>query len=173
MEKLLWIDMEITGLDVSKERIIEVAAIVTDMNFNKVDSYHSVVFQPQEFLDRMDEWNQNQHSKTGLVDKIPQAPKVDKVESELCTFVKKYFNEPAILAGNSIGQDRKFIDCYMKDLAKLLHYRMLDVTAWKLIMNTRYNVSFDKKETHRALDDIEESILEMKTFTDYIDKTQS
>ena len=170
MDKLLWIDMEMTGLNVEKERIIEVAAIITDIKFNKLDRFESVIHQPQNFIDAMDEWNQNQHSKSGLIDKIASAPPIEKIETDLCELTKKHFSEPAILAGNSIGQDRKFIDSYMKNLSSLLHYRMLDVTAWKIIMNSKYKVTFEKTDTHRALEDIEESILEMKAFTDYIDK---
>lgn len=169
LKKLLWIDLEMTGLDVNKERIIEVAAIITDMEFNELGCYESVVFQEQSFIDNMDEWNTSHHTASGLVAKIPQAPKQNEVESKLCELVKKHFNdEPAILAGNSIGQDRKFIDAYMPELASQLHYRMLDVTAWKLIMGPKFNVSYEKKEAHRALDDIKESIAELKTFVDYI-----
>ncbi len=171
MEKLLWLDMEMTGLDVQKERIIEVAAIVTDKDFNTLDSFESVVFQENEILEKMDDWNKNQHSKSGLIEKIPTAPSNEVVEKNLCTFVKKHFEkEPAILCGNSIGQDRKFIDAYMKDLSELLHYRMLDVTSWKLIMGPRFNIKYEKKESHRALDDIKESIAELKTFVDFIEK---
>ena len=170
MDKLLWIDMEMTGLDVSKERIIEVAAIVTDQDFKTLDTYESVVFQDSKYIDAMDDWNTEHHTNSGLVAKIPSAPKEDKVEKDLCDFVAKHFaDEPAILCGNSIGQDRKFIDAYMPKLASKLHYRMLDVTAWKLIMGPRFKVTYEKKEAHRALEDIQESIAELKTFVDFID----
>ncbi len=170
MDNLLWLDMEMTGLDVQKERIIEVAAIVTDKDLNPIDTFESVVFQEQKFLDAMDDWNTKQHNESGLVAKIPSAPSSEEVEKKLCAFVKKHFKEePAILSGNSIGQDRKFIDAYMPELARLLHYRLLDVTSWKLIMGPRFNVEYEKKESHRALDDIKESIAELKTFIDFID----
>lgn len=162
--------MEMTGLDVTKERIIEVAAIVTDGDFNSLESYESVVFQDQSFLDNMDEWNTNQHGKSGLTPKIASAPKQNDVEQALCDIVKKHFgDEPAVLCGNSIGQDRKFIDAYMPQLASLLHYRMLDVTAWKLIMESKFKVTYTKSDSHRALDDIKESIAELKTFIDFIE----
>jgi oligoribonuclease len=170
MDNLLWLDMEMTGLDVQKERIIEVAAIVTDKDLIPIDSFESVVFQEQKFLDAMDDWNTKQHNESGLVDKIPSAPSSEEVERKLCDFVKKHFKgEPAILSGNSIGQDRKFIDAYMPELAKLLHYRLLDVTSWKIVMGPKFNVEYEKKESHRALDDIKESIAELKTFIDFID----
>ena len=171
VEKLLWIDLEMTGLDVTKERIIEVAAIVTDMQFQPLDEMESVVYQDSKFIDNMDEWNTNQHTKSGLVDKIPHAPQQDQVEKNLCDLIDKHFDgTPAILAGNSIGQDRKFIDAYMPDLSSKLHYRMLDVTAWKIIMVNRFGVTHQKKDNHRALDDIRESIAELKTFVDFIGK---
>ena len=162
--------MEMTGLDVSKERIIEVAAIVTDENLLAIDQMNTPVFQEQKFIDAMDEWNTNQHNKTGLVDLIPNAPKQTDVEKQLCDLVDKHFpgEDKPVLAGNSIGQDRKFIDAYMPALASKLHYRLLDVTSWKLVMGPEFNVEYEKKDTHRALDDIQESIAELKTFIDYI-----
>jgi oligoribonuclease len=174
MDKYLWIDMEMTGLNVSQERIIEVAAIITDADLKPLDQYESVVFQDQSFIDNMDEWNTEHHTQSGLVAKIPSAPKQEMVEKTLCELVKKHFGkEPAILAGNSIGQDRKFIDAYMPELSALLHYRMLDVTAWKIIMNSRFQIVHDKKDSHRALDDILESIAELKTFIDFIENKGS
>ena len=171
-DKLLWIDMEMTGLDVQRERIIEVAAIITDSNFNPLQTYESVVFQDPLFIKNMDEWNTKQHGQSGLLEHIPKAPKEKEVEEQLCSLVSEHFGEtPAILCGNTIGQDRKFIDAYMPNLSKKLHYRMLDVTAWKLIMGGRFQVVYEKKETHRALDDIQESIEEMKTFINFIEKS--
>lgn len=168
MEKYLWLDMEMTGLDPLEERIIEVAAIVTDKNFKPIDTYESVVFQDAKFIDNMDAWNTEHHNKSGLTAKVPEAPKQSQVESELVTLVKKHFREPAILCGNSIGQDRKFIDLYMPELAKLLHYRMLDVSAWKIIMEEQFQRKFDKKDSHRALEDIEESIAEMLYYLQFV-----
>jgi oligoribonuclease len=171
VDKLLWIDLEMTGLDVSKERIIEVAAVITDLDFEELGRFESVVYQDSAFINNMDEWNTRQHRSSGLVDKIPQAPTQEEVEIKLCQLVQQHFTkEPAVLAGNSIGQDRKFIDAYMPSLASLLHYRMLDVTAWKLIMEHKFQVTYEKKDAHRALDDIQESIAELKTFIGYIKK---
>lgn len=165
--------MEMTGLDVTRERIIEVAAIVTNANLEPLDTFESVVYQDAQFIENMDEWNTNQHNKSGLVAKIPSAPKQEVIEKKLCEFVKKHFaKEPAILCGNSIGQDRKFIDAYMPELSKLLHYRLLDVSSWKIIMNSRFGVEYEKSDQHRALDDIKESINELKTFIDFIEKAK-
>ncbi len=174
MEKWLWLDMEMSGLEVEKERIIEVAVIITDKNFNELETFESVIFQDQKIIDQMDDWNKNQHGQSGLIAKIPTAPKMDWVESQICALVKKHFiSERPILCGNSISQDRKFIDRYMTNLAALLHYRLLDVTSWKIIMSDRYKVTHEKKESHRALDDIRESIAEMKTYLGFIDKLKT
>ena len=162
--------MEMTGLDVNRERIIEVAAIITDNYFKIFETFESVVFQDQKFLDNMDDWNKKQHGESGLISQIPKAPKQDDVETKLCDFVTGHFGrEKAILCGNSISQDRNFINAYMPRLSKLLHYRMLDVTAWKLVMKSRFAVEYKKKQNHRAVDDIKESIAELKTFIDFIE----
>lgn len=166
-------DMEMTGLDVEIERVIEVAAIVTDLDFNVVDTYHAVINQPQSFIDNMDDWNTETHTESGLIAKIPMGLKPDMAESELCALIEKHWptkNDRPILCGNSIFQDRKFIDLYFKKFAKLLHYRMMDVTAWKIIMNAKYHIEYQKKDTHRALDDIRESIDELKHFLKYVKK---
>ncbi len=171
MKKLLWLDMEMTGLDVEIERVIEVAVIVTDMDFNPVDTYHAIVQQPQVFLDNMDDWNRKHHGDSGLSAKVPTGKDPDEVDRELRELTLKHFSkERAILCGNSIFQDRKFIDLYFREFAKTLHYRMVDVTSWKIIMNEKYNVEYQKKDSHRALDDIRESIEELKAFLKFVKK---
>lgn len=171
MKKLLWLDMEMTGLEVEIERVIEVAVIVTDMDFNMIETYQAVINQPQAFIDSMDEWNTNTHTETGLIAKIPQGLKPEVVETQLCDLVAKHWpnkNDRPILCGNSIFQDRKFIDMYFKKFAKTLHYRMMDVTAWKIIMNAKFNIEYQKKDTHRAIDDVTESIEELKEFLKFV-----
>jgi oligoribonuclease len=171
MERMLWIDMEMTGLDVEKEVIIEVAAIVTDLKLEKIDTYHSVVKQPQEYLDRMDDWNRTHHGKSGLTDLVPSGKEPQIVEADLLNLVEKNFRgDRAVLAGNSIYQDRMFINKYFPKLNEKLHYRMLDVTSFKLIFNYLYQISYTKKASqHRAIADIEESISELKKYLSYID----
>lgn len=172
MKKLLWIDMEMTGLEPDIERVIEVAAIVTDLDFKALDTYHSVIKQPTAFLENMDDWNTKHHTESGLLAKVPFGREPEDVENDLCEMIARHFspNERPVLAGNSIFQDRKFIDLYFKKLAKLLHYRMMDVTAWKIIMNAKYHVEYQKRDSHRALDDIQESIEELKTFLKFVKK---
>lgn len=161
--KYLWIDLEMTGLDVSKERIIEVAAIATDTTLHELGTYEAVVKQDAQLLNQMDDWNQKHHSESGLLEKIPQGKTEEEVEKELISFCKKHFNEPVIIAGNTIGQDRLFLEKYFKDFSSLLHYRQLDVTAFKLAFLPQ-GVSFKKKNSHRALEDIKESIAEFDFF---------
>ena len=152
-----------TGLNVEHERIIEVGAIVTDVDLKPLGEFHNVVFQPQSLLDSMDEWNQKHHKASGLLDKIPTGGKEAEVEQELALWSKEHFDEPIILAGNTIGQDRLFLEKYFKEFSKLLHYRQLDVTSLKLLFSP-LGIEFKKKNTHRAIDDIKESIEELKFF---------
>ncbi|MEK2644872.1 oligoribonuclease [Bdellovibrio sp. BCCA] len=169
MQKLFWLDMEMTGLDVEKEVIIEVAAIVTDLNFKELDTFETVVKQPQKYLDAMDAWNTEHHKKSGLTAKVPFGMDPDQVEAKLVDMVKKHFPDPKdrpVLAGNSIMQDRLFIDKYMKDLSPRLHYRMVDVSSWKVIINNKFNYVYQKANKHRALDDIRESIQELRAYCD-------
>lgn len=169
--KLFWIDMEMTGLDVQKEVIIEVAAIVTDLNFSELEQFETVVRQPQKYLDSMDAWNTEHHRKSGLTAKVPTGMQPDQVEAKLVDMVKKHFPDPKdrpMLAGNSIMQDRLFIDKYMPDLAGRLHYRMLDVSSWKIILNNKFRYVYHKANQHRALDDIRESIQELRAYCDLI-----
>lgn len=169
MEKLLWLDMEMTGLDVSKEVPIEVAAVVTGWDLIPLDSYETVIQQPQSFLDAMDDWNKKHHGESGLVAKIPHGKEPLVAESELIAFVEKHFGtEPAILAGNSIFQDRIFINKYFPRLNARLHYRMVDVTSWKVVVQAKLGVKFDKNNRHRAVDDIHESINELKFYLQYL-----
>lgn len=169
MTKLFWIDMEMTGLDIEKEVIIEVGAVITDLQLKTLDTYQSVVKQPQKFLDNMDDWNQRHHRDSGLLQLIPSGKTPDRVEGELLELIEIHFpNERAIIAGNSIGQDRLFIDKYFKRFSEHLHYRMLDVTSWKLIFNNVYNLQSDKVGRHRAIDDIKESIDELRFYMSFI-----
>jgi oligoribonuclease len=168
--ELLWVDMEMTGLDVKKEVPIEVAAIATDWQLNVLDEYHAVICQPQHYLDNMDDWNRTHHRDSGLTALIPTGKDPLVVDQELAAFSRKYFpyERGAILAGNSIAQDRLFIDNYMPKFQATLHYRMMDVTSWKVIFNGIYDLRFKKKDGHRALDDIRESIGEMKYYLSFI-----
>ena len=171
MKGILWIDLEMTGLVPEKDRIIEVAAIVTNLDLEELGSYHAVVKQPQEILDSMDEWNKKTHSKTGLLEKISSGKESSQVEAELISFSKQHLTgEKIILAGSSIHHDRNFIRCHFKNFEDILHYRMLDVTSFKLVFKNMIGFNFEKKNLHRSMDDIKESINELKFYIEKFKK---
>jgi oligoribonuclease len=173
MDRLFWIDLEMTGLDVEKEVVIEAAAIVTDIQLSELDTYETVVRQPQAYLDAMDAWNTEHHGRSGLTAKVPTGREPGLVEDDLVALVAKHFQEPAVIAGNSIGQDRLFINRYFPRFASTLHYRMLDVTSWKVMLSARFGIAFEKKDAHRALDDIRESLEEMRFYLRHVTTTPS
>lgn len=168
MTKLIWLDMEMTGLNVDNEVPIEVAAIITDFDFNERETFHAVIRQPQEVLVRMDDWNKKHHQASGLTSLVPSGTPPEEVDRQLAMLVSRHFSEPAILAGNSISQDRLFINRYLPLFAAKLHYRMLDVTAWKIVMQGKFNKKFEKQNNHRAIDDIRASIAEIKFYLSYV-----
>jgi oligoribonuclease len=154
------------------DRILEIAAIVTDFDFNELGRFESAVNQDISVLNNMNDWCKETHNASGLVKRVMVAPSEQKVSADFAKFIKKHFAEPAVLAGNSIHQDRRFITQWWPEVDELLHYRMLDVSSYKIIMQNKYHRIFGKKETHRALDDIEESIAELKFYLKITDNTQ-
>jgi oligoribonuclease len=169
IEKLLWLDMEMTGLVPEKEVPIEIAASVTNWKFEVLDQYHAIIRQPNRFLEGMDDWNKKHHGQSGLLEKIPGGKAPETVDIEMYSFVRKNFGqEKAVLAGNSIGQDRAFIRLYMQKFEGTLNYRMLDVSAWKIVFNNLYDKKYSKKQAHRAQDDILESIEELKFYLAHV-----
>ncbi|HWT55689.1 MAG TPA: oligoribonuclease [Candidatus Microsaccharimonas sp.] len=170
--KLLWVDLEMTGLDADEHVIIEIAAEITDRDFKTLASYEALILQPEEKLSNMNPWAQAQHDGSGLTDRIRQEGKPEQdVVHELIGFIQGQFgDEPAILAGNSIHNDRIFIKKWWPEVDALLHYRMLDVTAFKIVMQMKYGVEFEKRETHRAFDDIQASIAELQYYLEWLQK---
>ena len=167
---LLWIDLEMTGLDLTVDQIIEVGAIATDFNFANVAEYATSVAADDEFMGRRmvgEFWEKNAATRDALIaaSSAVGAKDLTTVESELVQFVQDYFDlsEPIYLAGNSIHQDRKFIERAWPKLDQMLSYRMLDVSAWKIIFE-HYGVKFTKPEHHRATSDIIGSIEELKYY---------
>lgn len=169
MDKVFWVDLEMTGLDPATSVIIEFAGIVTDLNLNKIDTYHAVVYQPAEELAKMDAWNVDTHTKSGLLTEIPAGKPLARVDREVVEFLRPHFPESKpVLAGNSIHQDRKYIDRYMENLAGMLHYRMIDVSSFKQIFKHLYHITFPKQNSHKALEDIEASIAELAYYLAFI-----
>ncbi len=170
--KYLWIDLEMTGLDPEKDRILEVAAIATDVNLSEVARFEATVKVPEELMrERMvgEFWEKNSESRDGLIRANETGRPIRDVEQDLMEFVKKYCAKGEVfLAGNSIHQDRKFIEREMPELNERLHYRMLDVSAWKVYFEHTRGIKFKKPEAHRALSDIEGSISELKYYLTFL-----
>ena len=170
--KLLWVDLEMTGLDPQQDVILEVAAEITDFEFKTIASYEARIRQPREtVLDRMQKniwWADYPENRDDFVNKLDQGKLLEVAERELIALVEENFNgERAVLAGNSIYNDRKFIAEWWPALDLRLHYRMLDVSAWKVFMQGRYAVEFEKTNAHRAFDDIQASIAELQHYLEW------
>jgi oligoribonuclease len=173
--KLLWVDLEMTGLDPTKDVILEVAAEVTDFNFKTLASYEACVRHPRELVEeRMDQnnwWADYPKNRDAFIQKLDEAKPSDAIEQDLIKLIETQFgSEPAILAGNSIHNDRNFIKQWWPKLDAKLHYRMLDVTALKVLFQGKYTVEYDKPEVHRAYDDIRASIAELEFYLEWFRK---
>ena len=167
-ENLVWIDCEMTGLDVEKDCLVEIAVLVTDSELNILDDGLSVVIKPREdSLAGMGEFVTNMHKESGLLELLPEGLNLEEAEAQVLEYVKKFAPEArtAPLAGNSIGTDRMFINRYMPTLDAHLHYRNVDVSSIKELVRRWYpKVYFQlpkKSGGHRALADIRESIAEL------------
>ncbi len=170
---LVWLDMEMTGLDPAKERIIELAMVVTDANLNVLaESPVWVVHQEDAVLDAMDNWNKGAHGKSGLIEKVKaSALSESEVEAQALAFLKPYATkDKSPLCGNSVHQDRRFMVLWMPKLEDWFHYRNLDVSTLKeLAKRWRPDLikSFKKAQKHEALADIHESINELKHYREH------
>lgn len=170
MKKLFWIDLEMTGLDERVHTIMEVAVVVTDLDLKPLEEFHRVVFQPPEALAHMDEWCVKTHGESGLTTAVAQGTPLEQVEKDLLALLDRHFpkNERVVLVGNSVNNDRRFIDKYMQAFSKRLHYRLIDVSSFKEIFREKWGIQFKKKNSHRAVGDIHESIAELKTYLSYV-----
>lgn len=170
--KLLWVDLEMTGLDPTQDIILEVAAEITDFNFKTLASYEARIKHSREKMAaRMQKnawWQQYPHNRDDFLNKSDVGKDLATVEQELIDLTKEYFGpELVVLAGNSIYNDRLFIKQYWPALDVKMHYRMLDVSSLKILMQGKYGVVFDKDSTHRAFDDIQASIAELQHYLEW------
>lgn len=169
--RFCWIDLEMTGLDPNIDRILEAGIIVTDKFLEPVFEWETAVIQPPETLEKMNDWCKHHHAKSGLLDRIPGGISESQLDQRLAEIVLTHFKKknPVVICGNSISQDRKFIDQYLPKFSERLHYRMLDVSSFKIVYREMLGREFKKQNTHRALDDIKESIAELKYYMTAID----
>lgn len=173
-DALVWMDLEMTGLDPEHDRIIEMATIITDRDLRVIaEGPVIVVHQPNELLDGMDEWNTRTHNKNGLVDKVKRSRVTERqAEIETLDFIQRHTPKNRVpLCGNSICQDRRFLYKYMPELSEWLHYRNIDVSSVKELFKAwRPEVlqHHTKRSSHQAMDDIRESIEELRFYRQYM-----
>ncbi|KLV09670.1 oligoribonuclease [Photobacterium ganghwense] len=175
-QNLIWIDLEMTGLDPEAHKIIEIATIVTDAQLNVLaEGPVLAVHQPESELAKMDEWCTSTHTKSGLVARVRES-KVDETEAvrQTIAFLEQWVPKGASpICGNSIGQDRRFLYKHMPELEQYFHYRYLDVSTLKELTRRwqpDLRTGFHKKGSHLALDDIRDSINELRYYREHIFK---
>lgn len=169
--KFVWIDMEMTGLDLKKDKVLEVACIITDPHLrDKIGGPHLVIHQPDDILNSMNEWCTNQHTKSGLI-KASKESKITELDAEriLLEFISQHVGfKNGIVAGNSVYVDKMFLAEHFPKINEYLHYRIVDVSSIKEICRSWYPQEFcnapKKILSHRALDDIMESIEELRYY---------
>ena len=172
-DNLVWIDCEMTGLDPEKERLLEIAVVVTGPHLTpRIEGPVCVIHQSDELLDKMDAWNKGTHGRSGLIDKVKaSATSEQDAEEAILTFIKKYVSKNASpLCGNTISQDRRFLVKFMPKLEAYLHYRNLDVSTLKeLSKRWKPEVfnNFKKQQKHTALADVHESIEELAHYREH------
>ena len=168
---LIWLDLEMTGLEVTRDTILEIAVVVTDKDLTVIAEGPSlVIHQPQEVLDTMNAWCKKQHALSGLTQEVQNSPiTLEQAETAVCEFLKNYcIKGQGILCGNSIWQDKAFIHAHMPKLDEFFHYKIVDVSSIKELVVRWYPKSpyadMKKMEIHRALPDVYESIDILRTY---------
>lgn len=168
---LVWLDLEMTGLVIATDVILEIATVITDGNLNIIAEGPSfIIHQPEEKLAAMSKWCQDHHGKTGLTQaSIESTITLQQAQDETLAFIKEHCPiHTGVLSGNSVWQDRVFLDKYMPAITAYLHYRVIDVTSVKELVRRWYphdkKTEYKKSDRHRALSDVYESIAELKHF---------
>ncbi len=167
----MWIDCEMTGLDVTKDDLIEVAVVITDANLSVIDPGIDVLIKPtQAGLDHMDDFVRSMHTRSGLLDELDDGLTMEDATTQVLDYIKKFVPTPnsALLAGNSVGTDKVFLEANMAAVIDHLHYRLIDVSSVKELAKRWYKVTYDEAPSkhggHRALADILESIQELEYY---------
>ncbi|KFZ36013.1 oligoribonuclease [Shewanella mangrovi] len=175
-ENLIWVDLEMTGLEPATDRVIEIATIVTDKDLNILAEGPVIaIHQLDEVLAAMDDWNQQHHGASGLIDRV-RASSYSEQDAirETIAFLEQYVPKgKSPMCGNSIGQDRRFLNKYMPELEDYFHYRNLDVSTIKELVSRwqpEIMQEFKKQNTHQALDDIRESVAELQFYRERVFK---
>ena len=174
-DRLVWIDLEMTGLDPTHDEIVEIACIVTEADLTEIDSGVTFVIKPNDApLATMDDVVVQMHTASGLLDEIPNGISLADAQAQVLDYIKQHVSEPrkAPLAGSSVYVDRGFLSAYMPDIDQHLHYRLVDVSSIKEITKRWYPRVFfstpEKNGNHRALGDIRESIAELRYYRDAV-----
>lgn len=174
---LIWIDLEMSGLDARTDVILEIVLIITDGQLNILhEGPHLIIHHDEEVLKKMDPWVRGVHTKSGLLDAAAQSKiSTETAKNQVLETIKQFCKpNTASLAGNSIWQDRIFLQRYMPEIVDYLYYRMIDVTSIKELIARWYpqdpHIEFEKADTHRALTDIRESIEELAHYRKYFFK---
>ncbi len=175
-DRLVWIDCEMTGLDVKRDQLVEIAVIVTDADLVELDEGVNIIIRPEDLsiLDGMDDVVRDMHTSSGLLDLIPSGVSLAEAEAEVLAYVQQHVPEArkAPLAGSSVYVDRGFISRDMPGLDAHLHYRLVDVSSIKELARRWYPRSYfaspEKKGNHRALGDIRDSIGELRYYRDAV-----
>lgn len=170
--RLLWVDLEMTGLSPSEDVLLEIAVEVTDFNFKTLESYEARIRQDYDtVVERMQKniwWRDYPANRDEFLSKLEEGKSLPEVEREMLDLISRHWtDEMAVIAGNSIYNDRLFIKQWMPELDLKLHYRMLDVSSLKILMQGKYGVVFEKQDVHRAFDDIQASIAELQHYIDW------
>lgn len=170
-DRILWMDLEMTGLSAEQDLILEAAAIVTDWDFKEIATFEGIVKNSDDVLNERLAlnsvfWDANVETRDNLIQQNSNGKDLIAVENDILAFIDEHFkpDTPVLLGGNSIHMDRRFIVAKWPRFDSRLHYRMLDVSAWKVVFDGKFKKTFNKPDEHRALSDIRGSILELQYY---------